>query len=158
MQPRPDSEQVTGTDFPTTFPTDSRTSFDWLRSGALLQGIPIYEAQKLGGGRADITVVFTAHRVVNELKRETCNSSRESMEATYAEQGSSYDATDYPFGIVTVIDVSAEPQTTPRLDKCVWLNEHEDEGGVRWLVFVRVPGRLSTPSEHTKRAASSKDP
>jgi hypothetical protein len=131
--------------------------YDWLRSGALLQGTPIYEAQKLGGGRADITVVFTAHRVVNELKRETRDSSRESMEATYAEQGSSYDATDYPFGIVTVLDVSAEPPSTPRLDNCVWLHEHRDAGGTRWLVFVRVPGRLSTPSAHTKRAASRQD-
>lgn len=130
--------------------------FDWLQSGALLQGLPVYEPQKVGAGRADIAVAFTSHQVVNELKRETRDSSREAMEKTYAEQGSSYDATDYPFGLVTILDVSAEPPTTPRLDKCVWVHKHEDEGGTRWLVFVRVPGRLSTPSAHTRRAASTR--
>jgi hypothetical protein len=129
--------------------------FDWLQSGALLQGLPVYEPQKVGAGRADIAVAFTSHRVVNELKRETRDSSREAMQKTYAEQGSSYDATDYPFGLVTVLDVSAEPPTTPRLDTCVWVHKHEDDGGSRWLVFVRVPGRLSTPSAHTRRAAST---
>lgn len=130
--------------------------FDWLRSGALLQGIPVYEPQKVGAGRADIAVAFTSHQVVNELKRETRDSSHEAMEKTYAEQGGSYDATNYPFGLVTILDVSAEPPTTPRLDTCVWVHEHKDEGGTRWLVFVRVPGRLSTPSAHTRRAASSR--
>lgn len=131
--------------------------FDWLRSGALLEGLPVYEPQKVGGGRADISVVFTAHRVVNELKRETRHSSDEAMEIAYAEQGSSYDATDYPFGLVTVLDVSTQPPTTPRLDACVWVHKHDDAGGTRWLVFVRVPGRLSTPSAHTKRASVSTD-
>jgi hypothetical protein len=127
--------------------------FDWLRSGALLQGVAVYEPQKVGAGRADISVAFTTHQVVNELKRETRDSSHEAMESTFAEQGSSYDATDYPFGLVTVLDVSTEPSTTPRLDACVWVHRHEDEGGTRWLVFVRMPGRLSTPSAHTKRAS-----
>lgn len=129
--------------------------FDWLRSGALLQGVTVYEPQKVGAGRADISVAFTSHQVVNELKRETRDSSHEAMERTYAEQGSSYDATNYPFGLVTVLDVAAEPPTTPRLESCVWVHKHEDAGGTRWLVFVRVPGRLSTPSAHTKRASSS---
>lgn len=126
--------------------------FDWLQSGALTHGLPIYEPQKVGAGRADIAVAFTAHQVVDELKRETRDSSRAAMETTYAEQGSSYDATDYPFGLVTVLDVSEEPPTTPRLDECVWVHRHDDAGGTRWLVFVRVPGRLSTPSAHTARA------
>jgi len=126
--------------------------FDWLQSGALTHGLPIYEPQKVGGGRADIAVGFTAHQVVNELKRETRDSSRDTMQATYAEQGASYDATDYPFGIVVVLDVSGEPPSTPRLDECVWVYRHEDSGGMRWLVFIRVPGRLSTPSAHTARA------
>jgi len=126
--------------------------FEWLQSGALTHGLVIYEPQKMGGGRADISVAFTAHQVVNELKRETRDSSREALQATYAAQGSSYDATDYPFGLVTVLDVAAEPPSTPRLEECVWAHRHEDAGGTRWLVFVRVPGRLSTPSEHTRRA------
>jgi hypothetical protein len=128
--------------------------FDWLRSGALTHGLPVYEPQLVGGGRADIVVAFSTHRVVNELKRETKDSRRESMEAHYAEQGSSYDAADYPFGIVTVLDVSCEPSTTPRLNSCVWLHKHDENGYKRWLIFVRVPGRLSTPSAHTRRAAS----
>lgn len=129
--------------------------FDWLRSGALLQGVTVYEPQKVGAGRADISIAFTAHQVVNELKRETRDSSREAMERSYAEQGSSYNAADYPFGLVTILDVSKEPPTTPRLDTCVWVHRHEDDGGTRWLVFVRVPGRMSTPSAHTRRASSS---
>ena len=131
---------------------DLQDDLDWLRSGALLQGVPVYEPQKVGAGRADISVAFTAHQVVNELKRETRDAGHDAMAKTYAEQGSSYDATDYPFGLVTVLDVSAEPPTTPRLEARVWVHRHEDEGGIRWLVFVRVPGRLSTPSAHTRRA------
>lgn len=127
--------------------------FDWLRSGALLQGIPVWEQARVGGGgRADISVAFTSHVVVNELKREQKDSSREAMEETYSAQAGSYDATTYPFGVVTVLDVSAEPPSTPRLDECVWVDKHEDASGARWLVFVRIPGRLSTPSVHTKRA------
>jgi hypothetical protein len=118
--------------------------FDWLRSGALLQGVTVFEPQRIGAGRADISVVFTSHQVVNELKRGTRESSHEAMEASYAEQGSSYDAADYPFGLVTVLDVSGEPPTTPRLETCVWVHKHEDGGGTRWLVFLRLPGRLST--------------
>jgi hypothetical protein len=129
--------------------------FDWLRSGSLLQGVKVYEPQRVGGGRADISVAFTANQVVNELKRETHDASRHALEMAYAEQGSSYNATDYPFGLVTVLDVSEEPPTTPRLDTCVWVHRHDDQGGTRWLVFVRVPGRLSTPSAHTRRVSSS---
>lgn len=130
--------------------------FDWLRSGALLQGIPVWEQKRLGGGgRADISVAFTAHEVVNELKREQHDSSREALEDTYSAQAGSYDATTYPFGLVTVLDVSEEPPSTPRLDQCVWVHKHEDESGTRWLVFVRLPGRISTPSVQTKRAQRS---
>lgn len=129
--------------------------FDWLQSGALLQGVPVYEPQRVGGGRADISVVFTAQEIVNELKREQSDSSHEAMERTYSAQAGSYDATTYPFGLVTVLDVSVEPPSTPRLDQCVWVHKREDESGTRWLVFVRVPGRLSTPSVLTKKAQRS---
>lgn len=126
--------------------------FEWLDGGALTEGLVIYEPQKVGGGRADIAVGFRDYQVVNELKRETKDSSREAMERTYSEQAGSYDASEYPFGLVVVLDVATAPPSTPRLGECVWVHKHEDAGGVRWLVFVRVPGRLSTPSAHTKRA------
>jgi hypothetical protein len=128
--------------------------FDWLQSGALTHGLTIYEPQKVAAGRADIGVGFRDYQVIAECKRETDDSSREAMQAAYSEQAGSYDATTYPFGLVVVLDVVKEPPSTPRLDSCVWVHRHEDEGGERWLVFVRVPGRLSTPSEHTKRAKS----
>jgi hypothetical protein len=68
--------------------------FDWLRSGALLQGTPVWEQARMGGGgRADISVAFTSHEIVNELKREQKDSSREAMEETYSAQAGSYDAT-----------------------------------------------------------------
>ena len=126
--------------------------FEWLESGALTEGLRIYEPQRVGGGRADIAVVLRDHQVVIETKRETADSSREAMQRTYAEQAGSYDAASYPFGIVAILDVSNEPPSTPRLDQCVWVHCHEDAGGSRWLVFVRVPGRLSPPSSHTRRA------
>lgn len=129
--------------------------FQWLQSGALTHGMTIYEPQRVGGGRADIAVIFTNQQVVSELKREQRDSSRESIQRTYAEQAGSYDATDYPFGIVPVLDVSAEPPSTPRLEECVWVHAHQDTGGTRWLVFVRVPGRMSSPSAHTQRARRS---
>lgn len=129
--------------------------FDWLRSGALLRGRAVWEPQRVGGGRPDISVVFVNQVVVNELKREQKDSSHEAMEETYSGQAGSYDATTYPFGLVTVLDVSAEPPSTPRLDGCVWVHRREDESGTRWLVFVRVPGRLSAPSVQTKRAQRS---
>lgn len=126
--------------------------FEWFESGALTEGLVIYEPRKVGGGRADIAIGFRDQQVVNELKRETKDSSRESMQRTYSEQAGSYDASDYPFGLVVVLDVATAPSSTPRLDKCVWVHKHEDDGGTRWLVFVRVPGRLSSPSAHTARA------
>jgi hypothetical protein len=126
--------------------------FEWLKYGALLRGRAVWEPQRVGAGRADISVIFTGHEIVNELKREQRDSSREAMQDTYSAQAGSYDATTYPFGLVTVLDVSAEPPSTPRLDQCVWVHKHEDESGTRWLVFVRVPGRMSTPSMQTKRA------
>jgi hypothetical protein len=129
--------------------------FDWLQSGALTHGMTIYEPRRIGGGRADLAVAFTNQLVVNELKREQRDSSREGMQRTYAEQAGSYDATDYPFGLVPILDVSGEPPSTPRLEACVWVHRHEDSGGTRWLVFVRVPGRMSTPSAHTQRAQRS---
>ena len=75
--------------------------------------------------------------------------------ALIAAQAGSYDATTYPFGIVPVLDISSTPPSTPRLEECVWVHRHEDEGGSRWLVFARIPGRMITPSQHTKRVTGS---
>ncbi len=126
----------------------------WLNSGALTEGVIVYEPQRIGGGRADIVVAFTNQRVVNELKRELHDASRENLEAIYADQAASYDATDYPFGVAVVLDLTG-PQTdaTPRLDECLWVHHHQgDESGAtgRWLVFCRIPGRRKTPSALTK--------
>lgn len=103
--------------------------FEWLQSGALTHGMKVFEPQRVGGGRADLAVVFSAQQVVNEVKREQRDSSREAMQMTYAEQAGSYDATDYPFGLVPVLDISSEPASTPRLGECVWVHRHEDTGG-----------------------------
>jgi hypothetical protein len=126
----------------------------WLQSGALTEGVVVYEPQRIGGGRADIVVAFTNQRVVNELKRELHDASREKLEAAYADQAATYDATDYPFGIAVVLDLTG-PQTgaAPRLDECLWVHHHrgDESGGTgRWLVFCRIPGRRTTPSALTK--------
>lgn len=127
--------------------------FEWLKSGALLQGVPISEPQQVAGGRADIMIVINGQSIVNELKRETEDASRGALQDTYSRQASSYDAVDYPFGIVTVLDVVDPPSATPRLDECVWVHSVDyGEAGKRWLVFIRVPGRRRTPAEQTGSA------
>lgn len=128
---------------------------DWWASGALTQGLTFYEPQDVGGGRADLVIAFSTQRIVHEVKRQQRDSSKTAMEHTYAEQAASYCAADYPFGVVPILDISAQPPSTPHLGECVWVHRHEDAGGTRWLVFVRVPGRLVSPSEHTKRARSA---
>jgi hypothetical protein len=99
-------------------------------------------------------VGFRDYQVVNELKRETKDSSREAMERTYSEQAGSYDATGYPFALVVVLDVATAPPSTPRLGECIWVHKHEDTGGVRWLVVVRVPGRLSHSGRWARRVSN----
>lgn len=122
--------------------------FEWLKSGALLEGVPIFEPQQVAGGRADVMVVINGQSIVNELKRETKDSGRDAIQDRYSRQASSYDAVDYPFGIVTVLDVVAPPSSTPRLDECVWVHPVDSgEGRKRWLVFIRVRGRRRTPAE-----------
>jgi hypothetical protein len=123
---------------------------DWLKGGVLLQGIPVLGPQQVGGGRADVMVVMNDQRIVVEVKREKGNSAREALQDSYSRQAGSYDATDYPFGFVAVLDLSAPPPTTPRLVDCVWLHAYgTEEDSKRHLVFVRVPGRLRTPSQQT---------
>ncbi len=127
--------------------------FEWLKSGALLQGVPIYEPQQVAGGRADIMIVINGQSIVNELKRETKDASRGALQEIHSRQASSYDAADYPFGIVTVLDIVDPPSATPRLDECVWVHPVDyGEAGRRWLVFIRVPGRRRTPAEQSGEA------
>jgi hypothetical protein len=125
---------------------------EWLRGGALLQGITVLEPQHVGGGRADIMIVMDGQRIVIEVKREKGSSEREALHDSYSRQAGSYDATDYPFGLVAVLDISDLPPMTPRLVDCVWVHTFGPEGtSKRRLVFVRVPGRLRTPSSQTGR-------
>jgi hypothetical protein len=120
---------------------------EWLKGGVLLQGITVLEPQQVGGGRADIMIVMGGQRIVIEVKREKGSSEREALQDSYSRQAGSYDATDYPFGLVAVLDISESPPTTPRLVDCVWVHAFgTDESSKRRLVFVRVPGRLRTPS------------
>jgi hypothetical protein len=127
---------------------------EWLRGGALLQGITVLEPQQVGGGRADIMIVMEGQRIVIEVKREKGNPERGALQDSYSRQAGSYDATDYPFGLVAVLDISELPPTTPRLVDCVWVHAFGTEGSSkRRLVFLRVPGRLRTPSSQTAKPA-----
>jgi len=121
---------------------------DWLYGLPLARGSVSIEVRRIGGGRVDVLIAFGTHRVVVELKRELADASRESLEAHYGAQAASYQATDYPFGLVLVLDLSTE-QTgpAPHLDDLVWINKAEAEGRDRWLVWCVVPGRRVTPSQ-----------
>ena len=120
---------------------------DWLYGLPLSRGSVSIEVRRIGGGRADALIAFGTHRVVVELKRELANASRESLEAHYGAQAASYQATDYPFGLVLVLDLSAEQTgAAPHLEDLVWVSQVHAEGRDRWLVWCVVPGRRVTPS------------
>ena len=106
------------------------------------------EVRRIGGGRVDVLIAFGTHRVVVELKRELAEASHEGLEAAYGAQAASYQATDYPFGVVLVLDLSADQTgAAPHLDDLVWVHKCEAEGRDRWLVWCVVPGRRVTPSQ-----------
>jgi hypothetical protein len=121
---------------------------DWLHGLPLARGSISIEVQRIGGGRVDVLIAFGTHRVVVELKRELADASRDSLEAHYGAQATSYQATDYPFGVVLVLDLSTEQTgAAPHLDDLVWVNKADAEGRDRWLVWCVVPGRRVTPSQ-----------
>jgi hypothetical protein len=122
---------------------------DWL-SANCSRGTLNTEVRRISAGRADVLAAFGTWKVVVELKRELDNAERDSLEEHYADQAASYQATDYPFGIVVVLDRS-QPQTraTPHLQDLVWVSQAQVEGRGRWLMWCVVPARRVTPSALT---------
>ena len=120
----------------------------WLGTAPLSRGSVTIEVRRIGGGRADVLIGFGTHRVVVELKRELADASRQALESHYADQAASYQATDYPFGIVLVLDLSAEQTgALAHLRDLVWTSEVAAGGATRrQLVWCAVPGRRVTPS------------
>ena len=125
----------------------------WLRSGILNRGTLTIEHRAMGGGRADVAVGFGTHQVVVELKRELDDASREHLETVYSDQAASYQATDYPFGAVLVLDLSlVQTTSTPRLPELIFTSEQAVASDRRLLMFAIVPGRRQSPSELTQLA------
>lgn len=120
----------------------------WLAAAPLSRGSVTVEVRRVGGGRADVLIAFATHRVIVELKRELADASRAALEAHYADQAASYQATDYPFGVVLVLDISQEQTTAlAHLRDLVWTSEVAvDHATRRRLVWCLVPGRRVTPS------------
>lgn len=119
----------------------------WLALAQLGRGTVTTEVRRVAAGRADVLVAFGTHRVIVEFKRELTDASRAALEEHYADQAASYQATDYPFGIALVLDLSTEQESAvPHLEDLVWVGKADVPGRDRWLVWVVVPGRRVTPS------------
>lgn len=122
---------------------------EWL-AGHLDFGSPSIEAQRVAAGRVDVTVGFSALSVVIELKKEESDISPEGLASHYAEQTVSYQATNYPFGIALVLDRTPGIAATPHLSDLIWAAAADIGGRNRWIVWAVLPGRLVTPSEHSR--------
>jgi hypothetical protein len=121
---------------------------DWLYGLPLARGSVTIEVRRVGAGRADVLIAFGTHRVVVELKRELTDASREALEAHYGAQAASYQATDNPFGVALVLDLTNEQTgTAPHLEDLVWVSHTPADGRERWLVWCVVPGRRVSPSQ-----------
>jgi hypothetical protein len=121
---------------------------DWLALAELGRGTVTTEVRRVAAGRVDVLVAFGTHRVVVELKRELTDASREALETHYADQAASYQATDYPFGLVLVLDLTPERDSAiAHLEDLVWVSKAHVPGRDRWLVWNIVPGRRGAPSE-----------
>lgn len=120
----------------------------WLGASPLQRGVATIEVRHVAGGRADVLVAFGTHRLIIELKREKSDASRNALETHYAGQAASYQATDYPFGIVLVLDLTSEQTTAlAHLRDLVWTSNTDiGAGSTRPLVWAVVPGRRVTPS------------
>lgn len=120
----------------------------WLAAAPLTRGSVTIEVRHVAGGRADVLVAFGTHRVVVELKRELTDASRVALADHYADQAASYEATDYPFGVVLVLDLSSEQTAAlAHLRDLAWTTETGDvAGSPRRLVWCVIPGRRVTPS------------
>ena len=119
-----------------------------LAAAPLNQGTVAIEARRIGGGRADVVVGFTTHRVIIELKRELSDATADALEHHYADQAASYQAVDYPFGIVLVLDLSAEQTVLlAHLRDLIWTSNLAVTGSPnRQLVWCVLPGRRVSPS------------
>lgn len=122
---------------------------DWL-SANCSRGTLNTEIRRISAGRADVLAAFGTWKVVVELKRELDDAGRDSLEKHYADQAASYQATDYPFGIVVVLDRSqVQGHATPHLQDLVWVSRAKVEGRDRWLMWCVVPARRVAPSALT---------
>lgn len=120
----------------------------WIASSSLDRGIVTTEVRRISAGRADVLVAFGTHRVVVELKRELANASRDALEASYSNQAASYQATDYPFSVVLVLDLTGpQAAAAPHLEDLVWVSRANVTGRARWLVWCVVPGKRVSPSQ-----------
>jgi hypothetical protein len=120
----------------------------WIAANWLQRGVVTTEVRRIAAGRADVLIAFGTHRVVVELKRELADASRTSLENSYADQAASYQATDYPFGVVLVLDLSGDQESAaPHLADQIWVSKVPVRGRDRWLVWCVVPGKRVSPSQ-----------
>jgi len=120
----------------------------FLAAAPLSRGTVAIESRRIGGGRADVVVGFTSHRVIIELKRELNDAKVDALEHHYADQAASYQATDYPFGIVMVLDLSTDQTASlAHLRDLVWTSSLAVARlPSRQLIWCVVPGRRVSPS------------
>jgi hypothetical protein len=121
---------------------------EWIAANSLDRGIVTTEVRRISAGRADVLVAFGTHRVVVELKRELANASHDALEASYSNQAASYQATDYPFSVVLVLDLTeTQAAAAHHLEDLVWVSRANVTGRARWLVWCVVPGKRVSPSQ-----------
>ena len=125
-----------------------RDYHQWLATGQL-GGLVSVEATDVAMGRADVTTAFGPVRYVTEVKRELRDSSRSGIEAAHLAQAAEYGCANVPFGQLLVLDLTAHPRGTPRVDERVWLARHRPPrgGADRFVIVGVVTGNRSTPHE-----------
>ncbi|MFC7246935.1 hypothetical protein ACFQO7_31035 [Catellatospora aurea] len=123
---------------------------DWLRRGKLGGRIQV-EVPNVATGRVDIQVGFGTVRFFLEVKRETSDSSRAALEASYLTQAAEYSGTNAQLGQLVVLDLTPKPDGVKHLSELAWVATHRPSGSAvdRFIVVGVVPGNRPTPRQYS---------
>ncbi|WP_313157574.1 hypothetical protein [Sphingobacterium multivorum] len=107
------------------------------------------EVMDIAGGRADVVFKFIDHRFIVEVKREINKTGFDDLISKYSGQSFEYQNTNVKAGILLVLDLNkANLNGIKSFEQQVKLHIISDnEGTLRSLIIIKVPGRRNTPSQ-----------
>ncbi len=135
-------------------PTEDKLQADYKNVMLSNVGGTEIEVPNVASGRADVLFRLRTERIVTEVKREERDSSFESLVAEYSGQSSDYQNVSGRLGFVLVLDQTTQETGTPHISTLVKVDclIRPGETDPRLLVFVKVPGERTRPSDLTKAA------